>query len=49
MKTNDRHRPNHYEHISRTYTARFGDCSYPEILIYSVNFGGFSYPTCTSP
>jgi aspartate racemase len=28
----------YYEHITRTYTARFGDYAYPEILIYSVNF-----------
>ena len=28
----------YYEHITRTYTARFGDYGYPEILIYSVNF-----------
>jgi aspartate racemase len=31
----------YYEHITRTYTARFGDYSYPEILIYSVNFQKF--------
>jgi len=28
----------YYEHITRSYTARFGDYGYPEILIYSVNF-----------
>jgi aspartate racemase len=28
----------YYEHITRTYTAQFGDYGYPEILIYSVNF-----------
>ena len=28
----------YYEHITRTYFARFGDYGYPEILIYSVNF-----------
>ncbi|SPE28097.1 conserved hypothetical protein [Acidobacteriia bacterium SbA2] len=28
----------YYEHITRTYTARFGNYGYPEILIYSVNF-----------
>ena len=28
----------YYEHITRTYTARYGDYGYPEILIYSVNF-----------
>jgi len=28
----------YYEHITRAYTARFGDYGYPEILIYSVNF-----------
>jgi aspartate racemase len=27
-----------YEHITRQYTARYGDYGYPEILIYSVNF-----------
>jgi aspartate racemase len=31
----------YYEHITRTYTARFGDYSYPEVLIYSVNFQRF--------
>ena len=28
----------YYEYITRTYTARFGNYGYPEILIYSVNF-----------
>lgn len=28
----------YYEHIVRTYCKRFGDHSYPEILIYSVSF-----------
>jgi aspartate racemase len=28
----------YYEHIVRTYRERFGDHSYPEILIYSVSF-----------
>ena len=28
----------YYEHITRTYTERYGDYGYPEILIYSVNF-----------
>lgn len=31
----------YYEHITRTYTAQHGDYSYPEILIYSVNFQKF--------
>lgn len=31
----------YYEHITRSYTARFGDYGYPEILIYSVNFQQF--------
>jgi len=31
----------YYEHITRTYTAQFGDYGYPEILIYSVNFQRF--------
>jgi aspartate racemase len=31
----------YYQHITRTYTARFGDYGYPEILIYSVNFQKF--------
>jgi aspartate racemase len=28
----------YYEHITRTYTERYGDYGYPEILIYSVSF-----------
>jgi aspartate racemase len=28
----------YYEHITRSYTARFGNYGYPEILIHSVNF-----------
>ena len=28
----------YYEHITRTYTAEFGDYGYPEVLIYSVSF-----------
>lgn len=28
----------YYEHITRRYTACYGDYGYPEILIYSVNF-----------
>ena len=28
----------YYEHIVRTYCEKFGDHSYPEILIYSVSF-----------
>jgi aspartate racemase len=31
----------YYEHITRTYTSKFGDYGYPEILIYSVNFQKF--------
>lgn len=31
----------YYEHITRTYTARFGNYGYPEILIYSVDFQQF--------
>jgi aspartate racemase len=31
----------YYEHITRTYTARFGTYGYPEILIHSVNFQKF--------
>jgi aspartate racemase len=31
----------YYEHITRSYTARYGDYSYPEILIYSVEFQRF--------
>lgn len=28
----------YYEYITRTYTERFGDYGYPQILIYSVSF-----------
>jgi len=28
----------YYEHITRTYTERFGDYGYPQIIIYSVSF-----------
>jgi aspartate racemase len=28
----------YYRHITHTYTDRFGDFSFPEIIIYSVNF-----------
>jgi aspartate racemase len=28
----------YYQHITRTYTERFGDYGYPEILVYSVSF-----------
>jgi len=28
----------YYEYITRTYTRRFGDYGYPEIIIYSVSF-----------
>jgi aspartate racemase len=28
----------YYEYITRTYTERYGDYGYPEILIYSVSF-----------
>jgi aspartate racemase len=28
----------YYRHITREYVERFGDCSYPEIIIYSVTF-----------
>ena len=28
----------YYRHLTHTYTDRFGDFSFPEILIYSVNF-----------
>jgi aspartate racemase len=31
----------YYEHITRTYTAQYGDYGYPEILIYSVKFQRF--------
>jgi len=28
----------YYQHITRTYTERYGDYGYPEVLIYSVSF-----------
>ena len=28
----------YYQHITRTYTQRFGDYGYPDIIIYSVSF-----------
>jgi aspartate racemase len=28
----------YYQHLTRTYTERFGDYGYPEIIIYSVSF-----------
>jgi aspartate racemase len=28
----------YYEYITRTYTERFGDYGYSEIIIYSVSF-----------
>lgn len=31
----------YYLHITRTYIERYGDCSYPEILIYSVNLENY--------
>lgn len=31
----------YYEYITRTYTRRFGDFGYPEIIIYSVSFQPF--------
>lgn len=31
----------YYEYITRTYTERYGDYGYPEILLYSVNFQRF--------
>jgi len=31
----------YYEYITRTYRERFGDHSYPEILVYSVSFQEF--------
>jgi len=31
----------YYEYITRTYTERFGDYAYPEILIYSVSFQSY--------
>lgn len=31
----------YYEHITRTYTSRYGNYGYPEVLIYSVDFQRF--------
>lgn len=31
----------YYLHITRTYVERFKDYGYPEIIIYSVNFGNY--------
>jgi aspartate racemase len=31
----------YYQYITRSYTARFGDYGYPEILIYSVSFQSY--------
>jgi len=31
----------YYEYITRTYTERFGDYGYPEVIIYSVNFQNY--------
>ncbi len=31
----------YYEHMTREYLRRYGDFSYPEIIIYSVNFQEF--------
>ena len=31
----------YYEHITREYTKRYGDYSYPEMIIYSVSFQEF--------
>jgi aspartate racemase len=31
----------YYEHITRTYTERFRDYGYPEIIIYSVSFQSY--------
>jgi aspartate racemase len=31
----------YYEHITHTYTERFGDYGYPEIIIYSVSFQSY--------
>ena len=33
----------YYLNITRTYVAKFGDCSYPEIIIYSVNLENYHY------
>ena len=31
----------YYQHITRTYTERYGDYAYPEVLIYSVSFQSY--------
>ncbi|MFA5905098.1 MAG: amino acid racemase [Desulfobacula sp.] len=31
----------YYLHITRTYIERFGDCGYPEIIIFSVNLENY--------
>ncbi len=31
----------YYAHITRTYTERYGDYGYPEVLIYSVSFQNY--------
>jgi aspartate racemase len=31
----------YYEHITREHTRRYGDYSYPEVIIYSVSFQEF--------
>ena len=31
----------YYQHITRTYTERYGDYGYPEIIIYSVSFQSY--------
>jgi aspartate racemase len=31
----------YYQHITHTYTERFGDYGYPEIIIYSVSFQSY--------
>jgi len=31
----------YYEYLTRTYTERFGDYGYPEILVYSVSFQSY--------
>ncbi len=36
----------YYEIITRTYTERFGDYGYPEILIYSVSFQSYVVAQC---
>lgn len=31
----------YYLHITRTYVERFGDCGYPEVIIFSVNLENY--------